>query len=254
MINNHDDRHCLQLPHKIVGHLRLFTESDLKCLIGILSAIDPATGKAHLTLAILSQITGLSVRSVNKSILRLTAFGYVKYHPIKGKTDDPNIEVMHTFPGKGIDMAKSEVSYKQSHTLPDTSPKIPLIKEKNILKPETSTQPTSMTNQKTGIKNILGKKRESEREETPYKPVDRKSLIFLPHTQEDMLACEVAEQLGDTKLIPLLLFYCQKYPEPLIQKAVAEVKSYPEEKIRKSRLALFIHLLHKYDNQAKSGS
>ena len=41
----------------------------------------------------------------------------------------------------------------------------------------------------------------------------------------------------------------QKYPEDIIQKALTQVKHIPDEKIKKSRGALFTYMLKKYANE-----
>jgi len=48
---------------------------------------------------------------------------------------------------------------------------------------------------------------------------------FVPKTKEELLALDLARELNDYKNLPLYLYYCRKYPEPLIRKA-GTVKSF----------------------------
>ena len=69
---------------------------------------------------------------------------------------------------------------------------------------------------------------------------------FRPRTREELLAFDIAKELNDLKALPLYLSYAKKYPESLLRKALGEVKEIPFNKIKKSRGALFNHLVKKY--------
>jgi len=69
---------------------------------------------------------------------------------------------------------------------------------------------------------------------------------FKPKTRNELLAQDLVRELNDYKNLPLYLYYCRKYPEPLIRKALGEVKETPPERIKKSKAALFIYLIKKY--------
>jgi hypothetical protein len=68
------------------------------------------------------------------------------------------------------------------------------------------------------------------------------------------LAFTIAETFNDLGRIKLYLNYCKKYPLALIQRAFAEAKSFPEERIKKSRAAIFFYLLKTYAHQANQDS
>ena len=69
---------------------------------------------------------------------------------------------------------------------------------------------------------------------------------FRPKTREQLLAFDIAKELNDLKALRLYLSYAKKYPESLLRKALGEVKEIPLKKIKKSRGALFNHLVKKY--------
>jgi DNA-binding MarR family transcriptional regulator len=68
---------------------------------------------------------------------------------------------------------------------------------------------------------------------------------FQPETREELLAMDLARGLDDLPGLPLYLSYARKYPESLLRIALAEARSIPALKIKKSRGALFNFLIQK---------
>jgi hypothetical protein len=60
------------------------------------------------------------------------------------------------------------------------------------------------------------------------------------------IAQAVATALDDAESVEKYLVCFQKYPEPVIQRALRAAKSIPEAKIKKSRAALFFYFVKKY--------
>jgi biotin operon repressor len=71
-----------------------------------------------------------------------------------------------------------------------------------------------------------------------------------PKSREELLALDLAEALNDTKGLLFYLSYAKKYPESLLRRVLGEVKEIPDEKIKKSRGALFNHLIQRYAKNA----
>lgn len=71
-------------------------------------------------------------------------------------------------------------------------------------------------------------------------------------TREKLLACDLVEALNDPKGLPFYLSLAKKYPESLLRKVLGEVKEIPSHKIKKSRGALFNHLIQKYAKEASN--
>jgi len=69
---------------------------------------------------------------------------------------------------------------------------------------------------------------------------------FKPKNRQQLLACDLARELHDSKGLPFYLSCTKKYPEPVIRKVLGQVKEMPSEKITKSRAALFNHLIQQY--------
>jgi biotin operon repressor len=75
---------------------------------------------------------------------------------------------------------------------------------------------------------------------------------FTPKTREELLALDLADALNDRKGLAMYLSYSRRFPESLLRKALGEAKEMPEEQIRKSRAALFNHLVRKYVKDYKN--
>jgi hypothetical protein len=74
---------------------------------------------------------------------------------------------------------------------------------------------------------------------------------FITKTREELLAVDLATILNDRKGLALYLSYAKRFPESVIRRALGLVKEIPSEKIRKSRAALFNHLIQKYAQNHK---
>ena len=72
---------------------------------------------------------------------------------------------------------------------------------------------------------------------------------FHPRTRVELLALDLAEGLGDMEGLGLYLSYARKYPESLLRGLLGAIKEIPDVKIKKSRGALFNHLIQKYETQ-----
>lgn len=64
--------------------------------------------------------------------------------------------------------------------------------------------------------------------------------------KQEQLAYEIAEALKDNNALPLFMSYTEKFPEALLREKLSHVLSLPQDKIRKSRAALFTYLIEQY--------
>ena len=62
--------------------------------------------------------------------------------------------------------------------------------------------------------------------------------------QQRKLALELANALNDMDSLTLHLGFAEKYSEDFLRKTLAKVMAIPEENIRKTRGALFTHLVN----------
>jgi len=66
-----------------------------------------------------------------------------------------------------------------------------------------------------------------------------------PH-ETDELAEAIAEEFDDTEHLAIYKVYCRNFPEAVIRKAHKDALSVPPDRVKRSRLALFIYLVKKY--------
>jgi hypothetical protein len=72
---------------------------------------------------------------------------------------------------------------------------------------------------------------------------------FIPRTREELLALDLAEGLNDRKSLPLYLTYARRYPEGFLRRTLGAVKEIPDDKIKKSRGALFNYIIRKHGKE-----
>ena len=63
---------------------------------------------------------------------------------------------------------------------------------------------------------------------------------------EIQLAHEIAERLNDPEALSLYLSYTQQFPHDTLREFLNRVSSLPDRQIRRSRGALFTHLVNQY--------
>lgn len=62
----------------------------------------------------------------------------------------------------------------------------------------------------------------------------------------DELARHIASEFGDMENLAVYRQHCEQYSEKAARRAYEETLSVPPEKLKRSRLALFIYLVKKY--------
>ena len=67
------------------------------------------------------------------------------------------------------------------------------------------------------------------------------------------LANEIAATLDDRDSLPLHLQYGRKYKEEYLRKTLAKVMAIPEDKIKRSRAALYTYLISQGDKNGSAG-
>lgn len=71
-------------------------------------------------------------------------------------------------------------------------------------------------------------------------------MNFKPKNEKEALALELASRLSDLANLRLYISYAYKYPEGVLRKSLGEAMEVPFRNIKKSRGALFNHLVQKY--------
>ncbi len=75
-----------------------------------------------------------------------------------------------------------------------------------------------------------------------------------PKTRAELLAMDIADGLKDRHRLSRYLSLAHQYPEQVLRQLLSEVKQVPDNRIRKSRGALFNHLLKKYVQETNHDS
>lgn len=72
-----------------------------------------------------------------------------------------------------------------------------------------------------------------------------------PNTKQEYMTQLIARTFNDEGKLQLYRTYCKKYSLNLIERAFAEARSYPTDRIKKSRAAIFFYLIKQYAHKSK---
>lgn len=81
----------------------------------------------------------------------------------------------------------------------------------------------------------------------------QKNMNFKPKNEKETLALDLASKLSDLANLPLYISYAYRFPEGILRKALGDVMEVPIGKIKKTRGALFNHLVQKYARENNPG-
>ena len=84
------------------------------------------------------------------------------------------------------------------------------------------------------------------------KKISEHKKEFTPKTREELLAFDLSEALNDHNGLALYISYARRFPESLLRQTLGEVMEIPQERIKKSRAALFNHLISNHDKTNKN--
>jgi hypothetical protein len=76
-----------------------------------------------------------------------------------------------------------------------------------------------------------------------------KPIPFTPRSASDALALEIAQAFKDEIRLPLYRQLCSAHNHSLVFRAFRDTMRIPIFRVKKSRCALFIYLLKKYDQK-----
>lgn len=77
-------------------------------------------------------------------------------------------------------------------------------------------------------------------------------LNFIPRTRQDSLALEIAQEFSDLPRLPFYRQVCSAHDNQLVYRAFRVTRSTPLSQIKKSRKALFLYLIRKYEYESKA--
>lgn len=190
----------------------------------------------------LSQSIHKSERTVRRALQELRKEKLVQGYSVVIDTNKSSSAELDT---KGADVAKPE---KATVTKPEAQGSVSRAelagKPALPAKPDTAPSnpppvPPPVSDFKKSA-SLPGSEGEPEGERNP-KPVP-----YEPKGEEDHLALEIARGLGEESKLPMYRFYMRHYGKSLVWRVYSEVRAVPTSQIRKSRAALFTHLIRKY--------
>jgi hypothetical protein len=73
---------------------------------------------------------------------------------------------------------------------------------------------------------------------------------FKANTKREHLAFMIADAFNDLGQIKLYVTHCKKHQLNVIYRSFSEAKNFPQERIKKSRAAIFFYLLKTYAHQS----
>lgn len=79
-------------------------------------------------------------------------------------------------------------------------------------------------------------------------------MITQLHSEQDSLAYDIARAFSETDHLYKYQVCCSKYPRWVIEKAFNVAKTFPPERIKKSRAAIFFYLAKQYAHRASNDS
>lgn len=74
----------------------------------------------------------------------------------------------------------------------------------------------------------------------------QQAVPFTPKTEGQKLALEIARAFQEETHLPKYLHLCARYDLDIVKRVFFEVQRIPQDKIKKSKAALFTYLVKKY--------
>lgn len=225
LVMDHNARHYRRMRNAVWLYLYLLLNADRK------------TGTLSRKLRTISGDMGISKNMIMRWLNILRTEGYIATKSTgrclvikiaKWRSAEASKEAIQKYRSQNFSESKNANSPKPFH---------PPIPSNLSHKREGSFEPIDITIKRNILKS----------------DIDNKSIYsekgFKPQTEKELLAIDLAEALNDNKNLPLYLSYCKRYPEQLLRRVLSEVKEMPQERIRKSRGALFNYLVQKSANK-----
>lgn len=219
-----DARHYRRMRNAVWLYLYLLLNADRK------------TGTLSRKLRTISADTGISKNMIMRWFNILRAEGYIETR------NTGRCLVIKITKWRGAEAKEAIQNYRSqnfSESKNENSPKtfFPRIPSNLSHKGESSFEPIDITIKRNILKSDIDNKSFGSNNE------------FKPRTQKELLAMDLAAALNDQNNLPLYLSYCKRYSEQFLRRILSEVKELPQEKIKKSRGALFNYLVQKNVNK-----
>jgi|GEM_PF-1668912 len=220
------------VPERLLKHLALFSECDLKVYLTLLYKTRLPGEKVPVRLDELAESLAFTRKSIRRSIARWQGFGLLQTDIQQSTASLKFIQLL--IPTRSIE----EPTKTNSDYGADPKPTGQAGAEKTSIE-ESRNSPTKLPREPEKGRSAV---------ESPF-PVGNSSsngLRFEPKDRKDLLALDIAKAFQDEHHLPMFRHFCQTLDEQVVRRAFSETLQTPEKDIKKSRTALFIYLIRKY--------
>jgi hypothetical protein len=197
---------------------------------------DRKTGRLMRKVTTICEDTGISERTIRRWLATLAGQKYIELR-FTGRCLHIQIR---KWKGTGLQNMASQSGQQWQGSVAKSGKSEEAPKTENLLDSCGETHFPSIAND-ISIKRYIIKNDIDRKTQSVFSVAD-----CVPQAKARLLAIYLSQELNDRKGFPLYLAYSKKYPESLLKQVLVEVKAIPDGKIRKSRGALFNHLIQKY--------
>jgi hypothetical protein len=215
---------------------------------------DPATGEVAKTIETISAVMGIGERTIQRWLGRLKDKDYVK---TKSNGRLIIIQIVNWNVISGAPNLSGQVRQNGHLRHAQNSTAEQAQSSQNLANPKQKLELTKETQKLSPIDISINNKLNIDIDkQNPLSPSlnRRPSNGHGAKSKEELLALDLATALDDLKALPLYLSYARKYPEPFLRKILGVVREIPQEKVKRSRGALFNFLVQKYGHKNKHNS
>lgn len=227
------------LRREFLPHLAALAPSEAKIYIAILIMACPKNGRLTIPLKDLANRSGLSYRITNHAVLRLKEMKHIRYSSDYAMKVS-RIEIVNYLPVDSILTPRSAPeSLEESNS------------QQNYENNDQSSHPTTF-----GRENLPDAPRKSPEVANARIPLQPKEKVIfakdpgkalVPQTPADLIKNKLIEtvdrEFTGGQSLEMIRSLCATRSIPVIHKAYDSVRKIPPEKIKKSKLALFIYFL-----------
>ena len=239
------------LKKELLRHFQALSSTETKVFVAILIMANPKTGKLTIPMKNLAQRVNLSYRLTNQAVIRLQDMDHIRYFydrtlresriEITGYQSLIGFEKEKSgFDSEGGSECHSEVTSQCHKESGSVGKSVPSDIRRNPVRSDTRKSVPRGSNPipiKPGKTVTPGK--EDQTIKTPAE------------MHKEKLIETIAREFGETKSIEMIRSICKNQSIPMIEKAFESTRKIPEEKIKRSRIALLIYFLKKHAEETK---
>ena len=226
------------LRKELLKHFRALNSTEAKIFIAILIMANPKTGKLTIPMKKLAGKVNLSYRLTNRAVIRLQDMSHINYSYDRFLRES-KIEAIDYL--SLIDIENSEPRF----TMETDS------ENQSEVSSECHTEPGSeqkLSQNDTGRKSVPSDSKPIpvEPNETINPSNEDQKLRAPAEMIKEKLIDAIARDFNEAENIEMIRSICLSRSIPVIEKAFESARNIPAEKIKRSRMALFVYFLKKH--------